>query len=128
MSIRARVALGMGWRLPDHDVLLMAGFVLCGYRRGMRLESERVVVQSPLSFVGSARRLWRLTDVGPDPWAKVVTIPLAVLLVAAAWVFVAAWTAVFGLLLVPYRLVRRGGRRRKQEGLRHREMLNHTRG
>lgn len=92
------------------------------YRGGMRLESERVVVQSPLSFVGSARRIWKITWMGP-PWAKVVTVPVAGVLVALAWVFVAVWTLVFGLLLVPYRLVRRGGRKRKQDDLRHREVL-----
>lgn len=94
----------------------------------MRLDSERVVVQSPLSFVGSARRIWKLTRVVPQPWAKVATVPVAIVAVVVAWVVVAGWTLVFGLLLVPWRLIRRGGRKRKLEGLRHREAMDTQRG
>lgn len=86
------------------------------------MESERVVIQSPLSFVGSARRIWKLTNLGP-PWVKVLTIPTAVALIALAGCFVAIWTVVFGVLLVPWRLLRRGQRRRKQDALRHQELI-----
>lgn len=84
----------------------------------MTLASERVVIQSPMSFVGSSRRIWKITDK-----VKPLTVPLAVLLIALAWVIVAAWTLFFGIFLVPYRLLRRGSRKRKQENLRHRETL-----
>lgn len=33
------------------------------------------------------------------------------------------WYLLFGLLLVPYRIIRRGQRKRRREELRHREML-----
>lgn len=91
-------------------------------RQAPRLASERVVIQSPTSFSGSGRRIWKLTDVGP-PAARLATIPLAVVLVLLAWVLVLCWYLIFGLFLVPWRLIRRGGRKRKRDELRHRETL-----
>lgn len=88
----------------------------------MALDSEKVVIQSPLSFVGSSRRIWKITR-QDNVVVKVLAVTLAVLLVAVAWVFVAAWTLLFGIFLVPYRLLRRGQRKRKMEALRHREVL-----
>ena len=82
------------------------------------LASERVVVEAPMSFTGSAKRIWKLTDA--NGWL----IPVAVLLILAAWAIVAAWYLFFGLLLVPYRLIRRGGRTRKRQALQHREVLS----
>lgn len=86
--------------------------------------SSDVVVQSPTSFVGATRRIWKLTRVKPDlPWLKVLTVPAAIVLVLIAWVLCAVWLVVFGILLVPWRLLRRGQRRRKQEEMRHRELV-----
>lgn len=87
-----------------------------------RLASERVVVQAPMSFVGSAARIWKLTDAGP-PAMKAATVPIAVMLVLLAWCVVCCWYLVFGLFLVPYRLLRRGSRKRKRDTLRHQETL-----
>lgn len=86
------------------------------------MESENIIIQSPTSFTGSARRIWRLTDLGPE-WLKIGTIPVAILLTGFAWVFCAAWLAVFGIFVVPWRLLRRGSRKRKLEAARHREQL-----
>jgi hypothetical protein len=82
-----------------------------------RLPSERIEVTAPMSYTGSLARLRRICR--ERAWA----VPLVILLVAAAWLLVTAWYIVFGLLLVPYRLVRRGQRKRKLEAARHREML-----
>jgi len=88
-----------------------------------KLGSERVIVSAPMSFAGSARRIWRLTEVGPR-WLKwVAWVWVAATLVAAAWTAIAAWYLAFGLFLVPFRLVRRGARKRKRDELRHRETL-----
>lgn len=94
----------------------------------MSLASEKVVVQSPTSFVGSAKRIWRLTDRSDNQWVQwLVLIPVAIVLVACAWVIVAVWT-LLGLLILPimliYRMMRRGARRNKATELRHREMLD----
>lgn len=89
----------------------------------MPLPSEQVVIQSPMSFVGSGRRIWKLTD-QRNRAVRALAVVLAVLLIAVAWIVVAAWTLFFGVFLIPYRLLRRGSRKRKQERLRHREVLN----
>lgn len=86
------------------------------------LASERVIVQSPTSFTGAARRAWKLTRIGPA-WAKIVAVPAAVVVTLAWWVFCTVWLVAFGVLLVPWRLVRRGQRQRRQDRLRHRERL-----
>ena len=53
---------------------------------------------------------------------------VAVLLTVVAWAFITAWYLVWGFLLVPYRLLRRGARKRKVEALRHRELLGTIQG
>jgi hypothetical protein len=87
-----------------------------------RLQSEKVVVSAPLSYAGSAARIWKLTQVD-SPGAKAGLACLAVVLIAFAWAFVTCWYLFFGLWLVPYRLIRRGSRQRKRQALQHREMM-----
>jgi hypothetical protein len=92
------------------------------------LASEHIKIQSPFSFVGSARRIWPLSQRDPR-W---LTIPSAVLLVYVAWMLVAAYYLVIiaisiGFLGIPvifYRAMRRRQRKAKIEELRHREMLD----
>lgn len=97
------------------------------------LKSERMVVQSPMSFGGSRKRLWNITRSGPG-WFKVVTIPTAVFLIFCGWVVVACWyvalivvTVLGGWIMLviffPFRLLRRGSRKRKVEAQQHRETL-----
>lgn len=88
-----------------------------------RLRSERVVVQAPLSYTGSARRIWRMTWDKPSAVRWALLIPIALVLVALAWVVVTLWYVAFGLLMAPYRLVRRGSRKRRLADTRHREAL-----
>jgi hypothetical protein len=85
-----------------------------------RLESERVVLAAPLSFQGSAIRIWRAVAEGRNGWMGV----LAVLAIIVAWTSVLAWYAMFGLWLVPYRLMRRTQRTGKRNALRHQELLS----
>lgn len=75
-----------------------------------------------MSFHGSAVRIWRLTS-GSEGVVKFALGTLAVTLILCAWTLVLCWYILFGLLLVPYRLIRRGSRKRKQQALQHREML-----
>lgn len=104
------------------------------------LQSERVIVQAPLSLTGSTKRILRLTE--PErafalrsvsgPWRKNVRVTildgLIVLTIGlfmiAAWAFDLLWYMLFGILLVPYRLIRRSDRNRKRDALQHREMLD----
>lgn len=91
-----------------------------------KLKSEKVVISSPLSFSGSAKRIWKITDVD-NPAMKVLLSLVAAALILLAWIFVAFWYVliyvVFGILFIPYRLMRRSSRKQKQAKLRHREVL-----
>ncbi len=85
-----------------------------------RLESERVVLAAPLSFQGSAIRIWRGVAEGRNGWLG----PLAVLAIVIAWTGILTWYTMFGLWLVPYRLMRRTQRTGKRNALRHQELLS----
>lgn len=92
-----------------------------------KLASEKVVISAPFSFAGSAQRIWKMTDVD-NPFLKFILALIAIVLIVFAWMFVACWYFVlyvlFGILFIPWRLLRRGSRKRKQERLRHREVLD----
>lgn len=88
-----------------------------------KLESEKVVVAAPLSYAGSAARIWKLTGMSDAAPARIGLALAATVLLLGAWAFVTAWYLTWGLLLVPYRLIRRGSRKRKREALQHREMM-----
>ena len=92
-----------------------------------RSKSEDVIINAPMSFSGATQRAFRLRRITlglPDAVAMPVMTVVAVS-VASVWVVaVLVWYCCFGLLLVPYRLLRRGSRKRKAEARRHREMLD----
>ena len=87
------------------------------------LASEKIVVSAPMSLHGSAARIWKITKITDNPAGRIGLAILASTLIALAWMLVIAWYTIFGILLVPYRLIRRGSRKRKVEVLRHRETL-----
>lgn len=87
-----------------------------------KLASEQVVVAAPLSFSGSAKRIWKMTD-QENQWVRYLLMVVAATLIVMAWGVVLVWYCIFGLLLVPYRLIRRGGRKEKKRALQHREQL-----
>jgi hypothetical protein len=88
-----------------------------------RLASEEVIISAPLSYSGSAQRIVRLRRRAASEWELTAITTLAVFLIFMAWVFITVWYLTWGFLLVPYRVMRRGQRRRKVEALRHRELL-----
>lgn len=94
-----------------------------------RLGSERIVTSSPLTYTGSYRRIRNRVSDMDSGWVKwLVAVPLAVLAVAAMWaVATVVWVASLALLFVsvPWKLLRRGARKRKLEEARHRERLQH---
>lgn len=71
------------------------------------------IVSSPLSFSGSARRLWRPVSRASSPAAKWGIGALVVLALMLVWTFILAWYLLWGIFLVPWRLIRRGQRRDK---------------
>lgn len=88
-----------------------------------RLASEDVIINAPMSYAGSAQRIMRLRRRSPGGWTLAAISVLAILLVVVAWALVTAWYATWGLWLVPYRLLRRGARKRRVDALRHRELM-----
>jgi fatty acid desaturase len=75
--------------------------------------TEPVIVSSPLSFTGSARRLWRPVRRATTPAAKVGLGTLVVFALLLVWTFIVCWYLLWGLWVVPWRLLRRGQRRQK---------------
>jgi hypothetical protein len=99
-----------------------------------RLDSEKVVVAAPFSYAGSAQRIWpyfkrrageakQRSDEWNDALLALGWSTLGVLIISVAWLGVSAWYFTFGLLVVPYRVIRRGQRKRQVEALRQRELL-----
>jgi Flp pilus assembly protein TadB len=92
-----------------------------------KLASEKVVVSSPLSFSGSAQRIWKITNV-ENPIAKAVLAILAITLITCAWMVVLCWYFVmyvlFGVFFFIFRLFTRSRRKNKRDKLRHRETLD----
>ena len=79
-------------------------------------DSSKIVVAAPMSFSGSTRRMRNWLS-GPLFW--LVGLPMLLIW----WTVILCWYVLFGLLLVPYRLIRRGSRKRKLADARHRETL-----
>ena len=90
------------------------------------LASADVVIAAPASFTGSAQRIWRITR-GHTGWPAAGFVTLAVLAVVVAWALVACWYLIWGIWLIPYRLIRRGQRKQRLAQLRHQELLSRTR-
>lgn len=88
-----------------------------------KLPSEKVVISSPLSFSGSAARIWKITEVKNALLKYLLLVPIALALMVVAWLFVIGWYMLFGIFLIPYRLFRRGQRKEKRDRIRHREIL-----
>jgi hypothetical protein len=92
--------------------------------RAEPLASERVIINAPMSFAGSAQRAWRLREMAEGPVRWILVALILALVIPVWWTVIVGWYLTFGLLLVPYRLLRRGTRKRKAEALRHRELLS----
>lgn len=96
-----------------------------------KLASEKVVISAPTSFSGSAARIWKMTD-SDNAWLKwFLLVPVALILIFMAWSFVAIWYFIifglFGIFVIPFRLLTRSGRNRKRNKLQHRELLEAVR-
>ena len=96
-----------------------------------KLSSKKVIVSAPTSFWGSAARIWKITNTDNELLKWLVLIPTALFLVFMAWSFVAIWYFVifglFGIFVIPFRLLTRSGRNRKRNALQHRELLEAVR-
>lgn len=87
-------------------------------------KSDGVVISAPMSFTGSAQRIFKITEVDNQLIKWLLLVPIAILLTLTAWSFVLIWYIIFGIWLIPYRLIRRSQRKAKRDRLRHRELLD----
>jgi membrane protein implicated in regulation of membrane protease activity len=87
------------------------------------MDASRTVVAAPMSFAGAAGRTTNLLWHGRPTAVKVVAVVAVPSILFAWWLAIVAWYALFGLLLAPYRLLRRGSRKRKREARMHEETL-----
>ena len=92
-----------------------------------QLKSEKVIVSAPTSFSGSAARIWKITESDNDLLKWLLLVPTALCSIFMAWSFVAIWYIIifglFGIFVIPFRLLTRSGRNRKRNSLQHRELL-----
>lgn len=97
----------------------------------IQLKSEKIVVSAPTSFSGSAARIWKITDSDNATLKWLLLVPIALCLIFMAWSFVAIWYFIifglFGIFVIPFRLLTRSGRNRKRNALQHRELLEAVR-
>lgn len=76
-----------------------------------------------MSFTGSAQRIFKIVDADNQLLKWLLLVPLALLLTLTVWSIVLPWYIIFGIWLIPYRLIRRSQRKAKRDNLRHRELL-----
>ena len=92
-----------------------------------KLASEKVVISAPTSFSGSAARIWKITATNNVALKWFVLIPIALCIIMFAWMLVSMWYIIifglFGIFVIPFRLLTRSGRKRKRNALQHRELL-----
>lgn len=88
----------------------------------MSEHARPVVIEAPMSFTGSAKRITRLAPRGRG-WITAAAVAGVALLLLIAWALVLAWYVLWGIWLVPYRLIRRSQRKQKRDALRHEELV-----
>jgi hypothetical protein len=90
----------------------------------IKLASEQVTIAAPMSLAGSTARTRNVIERISGGTAKKVSLVTGLILVLVTWwLVILCWYLIFGLWLVPYRLFRRGQRKRDVAMLRHREFL-----
>lgn len=88
------------------------------------MSNKKIVVAAPMSYTGSLGRTQNAFWFDKPLWFKLLIGIWAVpIIVFSWWVLIFVWYAVFGIFLVPYRLIRRGSRKRRIEQRRHQEIL-----
>jgi len=88
------------------------------------MSDKRQVVSAPMSLNGSYLRTVNLLWFDKPVWFQLaIGWWLAVFILCFWWGAIVIWYLLFGILLVPYRLIRRGGRNRKIAERRHQELV-----
>lgn len=86
--------------------------------------SEQYVVEAPFSFTGATKRIWPLTKRSDNENIRnFVLIPGVIILLWVVYSAILMWYVIFGIFLIPYRLIRRSYRKHELENIRHREIV-----
>jgi hypothetical protein len=72
--------------------------------------AEKMIVAAPMSFAGSYQRL--VPRASAADGLRGLKVAGAVILLFFWWIVILCWYIIFGILLVPYRTIRRGQRRK----------------
>ncbi len=93
------------------------------------LGSEEVILDAPMSFTGVTKRTLRFSRHYQRVhwWSNALAVIGLTVWLTLAYVLILCWYVIFGLLLVPYRLIRRSQRRDEQRRRQHAELLASTR-
>ncbi|MFM8155496.1 MAG: hypothetical protein ACKOAF_05405 [Actinomycetes bacterium] len=88
------------------------------------MTTNHTVISAPMSYSGSLARtknwLWNNKPAAIKYGIGLWAIPLIIIM---WWALICIWYISFGIFLIPYRLIRRGGRKRKREERMHAELL-----
>lgn len=89
------------------------------------LGSEQVILEAPMSFTGCTKRTLRFSGKHQclKWWSKSLAVIGLVLWFLLAYASILVWYFTFGLLLVPYRLIRRSQRKNEKESRQHAELM-----
>ena len=87
------------------------------------LASEELIVEAPMSFTGSAKRIWKITATDNVLLKWLFLVWWALTFIALAWLIIFFWYLIFGIFLIPYRMIRRSQRNNRREKLRHEEVI-----
>ena len=77
-----------------------------------RLPSEDVILSAPLSYLGSAERIWRLRRHVTPGWQLTAATVATAILVVLVWAFVTIWYLTWGISRIPQEIGRASCRER----------------
>lgn len=84
-------------------------------------KSESIIIESPTSFTGATKRIWRVSD------STAYRLVAAFLILPTVYVFIIFWYVIifglFGIFVIPFRLLTRSNRKQKKADAQHRELL-----
>jgi hypothetical protein len=93
---------------------LRSSGLLEGVAMGEEAESGTNASGPPVTFMGSARRIWGITAITDHAWAKVPLAVVAVMVIAVVWCLVTIVYIFWAIFVVPTRRLR--SRRDRVEG------------
>jgi hypothetical protein len=87
--------------------------------------SEDVILDAPMSFTGITKRTLRFSRRHPRDywWSETLAVTGLALWLTVMYAVILYWYCIFGIWLVPYRLIRRSQRRDVQRRRQHAELL-----